>query len=212
MQQPSECSLCHAHMCASRRGMVSQTDRPTKPAERLRTSPTSESRGLRQRSLRLLHFSVTHRLRFVWWDFDQTAIFLVTGRWRVQMELQAVVVSRCNPSQCVPDSSAQCFHTGEHYIRLVTGFRAKHNVIRYLHTCWTPTTKNQLIPSARPPCSPWSRFGESATPAFEHRKKSDGIPPRHGDRPVPPMSVSTISCQLMHPVRLCKKSVILFYP
>lgn len=38
---------------------------------------------------------------------------------------------RCNPSQSVPDSSAQCFHTGEHYIRLQTGFRAKHNVIRY---------------------------------------------------------------------------------
>lgn len=96
----------------------SRRSRPTKLASRLRTSPTSESRGLGLRSLRL-RFSATHQLKFVWWD----CIKRRHSRGRATIQSQAIQCGfRCNSSQCVPDSSAQCLHTGEHYIRLETGF------------------------------------------------------------------------------------------
>lgn len=100
-------------------------------------------------------------------------------------------------SHCMPGSAVQSYPSDGHYKARDRGF--VRSIMSY-DICTYAQHKSQkspLLASARPPSYPRSCFGQCGTQPLREKRRD---PPRRGDRPVPPMSVSTINCQLMHPV------------
>lgn len=122
----------------------------------------------------------------------------MAGKCQIKRQYSRDRASLRGSSHCMPGAAAQSCPSGEHYpIRLETGFRVKHNVIRYLYICSTQIPKE---PTAR--ICPPSMLSPVVFRRVWHQplRGERRDPPRRDDRPVPPMSVSTINCQLMHPV------------